>query len=137
MARSRHHVPTVTRRTFLSHAGAAGAAAVFARTALAGAQETIVLPLDNGGRQLVAYPQKRPLIVLTSRPPQLETPFGVFNEGLLTPNDAFFVRYHWSGLPLSIDPATFRLSVGGNVESPLQLSLEALQRLAAPADLVA
>ena len=137
MTRSRHHVRTVTRRTFLSHAGAAGAAAVFARTALAGAQETIVLPFDNGGRQLVAYPQKRPLIVLTSRPPQLETPFGVFNEGLLTPNDAFFVRYHWSGLPLSIDPAAFRLRVGGSVESPLELSLEALQRLAAPADLVA
>lgn len=39
--------------------------------------------------------------MLTARPPQLETPFAVFNEGLLTPNDAFFVRYHWSGLPLS------------------------------------
>jgi sulfite dehydrogenase (cytochrome) subunit A len=138
MTGSRHRPPrTVTRRTFLSHAGAAGAAAMFARAALAGEQETIVLPFDNGERQLVAYPQKRPLIVLTSRPPQLETPFGVFSEGLLTPNDAFFVRYHWSGLPLSIDPAAYRLRVGGSVDSPLELSLEALQRLAAPVDLVA
>src|SRR6187399_1840124 len=128
MARSRYHVRTVTRRTFLSHAGAAGAAAVFARTALSGAQETVVLPFDNGGRQLVAYPQKRPLIVLTSRPPQLETPFGVFNEGLLTPNDAFFVRYHLSDLPTSIDPASFRLAIGGHVDAPLSLSLADIRR---------
>ena len=66
---------------------------------------------------LVAYPQKRPLIVLTTRPPQLETPFAVFNEGLLTPNDAFFVRYHWSGLPTSIDPDGLRLRVGGNAST--------------------
>ena len=52
---------------------------------------------------LVAFPEKRPLIVLTSRPPQLETPFEVFNEGLITPNDAFFVRYHNAGIPTSID----------------------------------
>jgi sulfite dehydrogenase len=129
----------VTRRTFLSHAGAAGA------LALAGAQHVlsfpdqarVVLPFDNGERELVAFPQKRPLIVLTSRPPQLETPFAVFNDGLITPNDAFFVRYHWSGLPLSIDPATWRLHVGGSVDTPLDLSLDALQRLSNPVELVA
>lgn len=104
---------------------------------MAGQQSTVVLPFANGERQLVAFPQKRPLIVLTSRPPQLETPFAVFNEGLLTPNDAFFVRYHWSGLPLSIDPAAYRLRVGGSVETPLDLSLEALQRLGDPVEIVA
>ena len=54
----------------------------------------MTLPFGNGERPLVGYPQKRPLIRLTSRPPQLETPFAVFDEGLITPNDAFFVRYH-------------------------------------------
>ena len=44
----------------------------------------IVLPFENGERELVAYPQKRLLIRLTARPPQLETPFSVFNEGVLT-----------------------------------------------------
>ena len=44
------------------------------------------------------YPGKRALIRLTTRPPQLETPFSVFNEGLVTPNDAFFVRYHLAGI---------------------------------------
>jgi hypothetical protein len=40
----------------------------------------------------VRYPQKRDLILVHSRPPHLETPFALFNEGAITPNDAFFVR---------------------------------------------
>ena len=54
------------------------------------------------------YPGKRPLIRLTTRPPQLETPFSVFDEGIITPNDAFFVRYHLADIPLKIDPDAFR-----------------------------
>ena len=131
---------TVTRRTFLSRAGAAGAlvvAGVRSLTSFGRDEQRIMLPFENGERDLVAFPQKRPLIVLTSRPPQLETPFAVFNDGLITPNDAFFVRYHWSGLPLSIDPAAYRLRVGGAVEAPLELSLDALKRLADPVEIVA
>jgi sulfite dehydrogenase len=100
-------------------------------------QSRLTLPFDNGARELVRYPGKRPLIVVTSRPPQLEPPFAVFNEALLTPNDAFFVRYHWSGLPLSIDPAQYRLRVGGHVEKPLDLTLDALRRLSSGVELVA
>ncbi|MBN0324686.1 hypothetical protein JTM75_12935 [Pseudomonas aeruginosa] len=40
--------------------------------ALAAIAGRVVLPFDNGERELVAFPQKRPLILLTSRPPQLE-----------------------------------------------------------------
>lgn len=68
------------------------------------------------------------MIGLTQRPPQLETPFSVFREGILTPNDAFFVRYHLSGLPTEIDPAIFSLSVAGHVGKPLTLSLADLKR---------
>ena len=68
-------------------------------SALAAEAGHVTLPFENGERELVAYPQKRPLILLTARPPQLETPFSVFNESVITPNDAFFVRYHWSGIP--------------------------------------
>jgi DMSO/TMAO reductase YedYZ molybdopterin-dependent catalytic subunit len=128
-----------SRRRFLRVAGAAGIAAAFGNRGLgAGAsQSRVMLPFENGGRDLVAYPQKRPLIVLTARPPQLETPFAVFNEGLLTPNDAFFVRYHWSGLPLSIDTAAYRLRLGGHVTTPLELSLDELRRMGDPVGLVA
>ena len=64
------------------------------------ARHHVMLPFDNGERPLVKYPQKRPMIGLTSRPPQLETPFSVFNDGPITPNNAFFVRYHLAGMPL-------------------------------------
>ena len=129
-----------TRRAFLRRAAALGAGGILANDVLAaaaGVQDRVTLPFENGARELVAFPQKRPLIVLTSRPPQLETPFSVFNDGLLTPNDAFFVRYHWSGLPLSIDPATYRLRVTGQVDNPLELSLDALRRIAPPVEIVA
>ena len=94
--------------------------------------ETVELPFGNGARPLVRYPQKRPLIRLTTRPPQLETPMSVFAEGAITPNDAFFVRYHLAGLPLdSLNPDTFRLAVKGLVERQLSLSLAELRALPA------
>lgn len=113
----------IERRHFLAGAGLS----LVAGPALAAAK-SVVMPFDNGERPLVALPQKRPMILLTTRPPQLETPFAVFNQGIVTPNDAFFVRYHLSGLPTLIDPATFRLTIGGHVENPLGLSLAALKR---------
>ncbi|MBL7715278.1 MAG: molybdopterin-dependent oxidoreductase [Bdellovibrionales bacterium] len=91
------------------------------------AAATVTLPFENGIRDLVQYPGKRKLIRLTSRPPQLETPFQNFNEGLVTPNDAFFVRYHLSGLPTEIDVQKFRLEVRGKVQNPLSLTLAALK----------
>ena len=48
---------------------------------------------------LVRYPQKRELILLTDRPPQLETPVRYFDTDL-TPNDVFFVRWHLSEFQL-------------------------------------
>lgn len=99
--------------------------------------QDVTLPFANGVRPLVRYPGKRPLIGLTSRPPQLETPFSVFNETLLTPNDAFFVRYHMSDIPLSIDMAAWRLTIGGHVARPLSLSLDDLKQQFTPTDIVA
>ena len=125
----------LTRREFLKVSGLAGLG-VAAGTALA-RSETVTLPFPNGQRSLVQFPQKRPLILLTARPPQLETPFALFNEGLLTPNDAFFVRYHLSQVPTSIDPATFRLEVKGKVNSPLSLSLADLKARFEPVEVVA
>jgi DMSO/TMAO reductase YedYZ molybdopterin-dependent catalytic subunit len=100
------------------------------------AEQKIVMPFANGERPLVKYPQKRPLIRLTTRPPQLETPMSVFNESVITPNDAFFVRYHLSDIPLSIDPDLFRLQIKGAVNSALTLSLDDLKKFE-PVELIA
>jgi DMSO/TMAO reductase YedYZ molybdopterin-dependent catalytic subunit len=93
------------------------------------AADTLTLSFANGERPLVRYPQKRPLIVVTQRPPQLETPFEVYNDGIVTPNDAFFVRYHLAGIPTDIDAAAWRLSVKGRVRTPVSLSLAELKQM--------
>src|SRR5712672_3223699 len=95
------------------------------------ALDTVTLPFDNGERPLVKYPQKRPMIGLTSRPPQLEAPVSVFNDGPITPNNAFFVRYHLADIPLDIDPDKFTLEVKGKVDKPLKLSLKDIRKLKA------
>ena len=94
------------------------------------------VPGETAAGQLVRYPQKTDLILLTDRPPQLETPLRYFRTDL-TPNDAFFVRWHLSGIPTSIDLQTFRLEVGGHVKKPLSLSLNDLQSKFEPVSLVA
>ena len=63
------------------------------------------------------------MILQRSRPPLLETPFEVFDRGVFTPNDQFFVRWHWAGIPEQVDVATFKLAIRGHVNNLLSLSL--------------
>jgi sulfite dehydrogenase len=74
---------------------------------------------------MARFPEKENLILLTDRPPQLETPLHYFRQDL-TPNGAFFVRWHLSGLPTTVDLRTFRLNVAGHVKTPLSLSFHEL-----------
>lgn len=130
----------LNRRRFLRAALTAGAGGLLSGpllSALAEDTNTILMPFANGQRRMATFPQKRPLILLTSRPPQLETPFSVFNEGVLTPNDAFFVRYHLSQIPTEIDTETFRVEVKGKVNAPLSLSLDDLKTKFDAVELVA
>lgn len=115
-----------------------GGAALLAGTGVFGvssmaalAAETVTMPFENGERPLVKYPQKRPMIGLTSRPPQLETPFVVFGENVITPNDAFFVRYHLADIPYDIDPDSFIVDIKGKVDKPLKLSLADIKKMPA------
>jgi DMSO/TMAO reductase YedYZ molybdopterin-dependent catalytic subunit len=126
---------TFGRRDFLAGAAAAGVAPLAAGAAQAA--QTVTLPIGNGTRPLVAFPQKRPLIMLSPRPPLLETPLAVFNESVLTPNDAFYVRWHLSGIPTTVDAATHRIRVHGQVKHPLSLSVEDLRRNFETVELVA
>jgi DMSO/TMAO reductase YedYZ molybdopterin-dependent catalytic subunit len=63
--------------------------------------------------KLEALPGKKPLIKLSYRPPNYETPLSYFTSEF-TPNDSFFVRYHLSGIPEEIDGAQWKLKVGGD-----------------------
>jgi DMSO/TMAO reductase YedYZ molybdopterin-dependent catalytic subunit len=76
-----------------------------------------------------AFPQKGPMILQRTRPPLLETPFEVFDKGVFTPNDQFFVRWHWAVIPTEINVGTFRLAVDGHVNAPLSLTLADLQAM--------
>jgi DMSO/TMAO reductase YedYZ molybdopterin-dependent catalytic subunit len=118
----------LNRRRFLRAAALAGLAGLAGgpiRSAFA--EEAITMPFANGERRLARFPQKRPLILLTTRPPQLETPFGIFNGDIFTPNDAFFVRYHLSQIPTAIDAEAYRVEIKGKVNGPLRLSLGELK----------
>src|SRR5438132_11170948 len=70
---------------------------------------------------------KRPMILHNDRPEDLETPLPYF-DSWVTPLDAFFVRQHLPR-PAPIDPAAYRLTIGGMVSKPAQLTLAALQKL--------
>ncbi|MDP5008577.1 MAG: molybdopterin-dependent oxidoreductase [Glaciimonas sp.] len=132
------------RRAFMQKTGAAALLvaaiplhSIAASAKQAAKQTSETMPFENGLRELVKYPQKRPLLRITARPPHLETPFSVFAEGAITPNDAFFVRYHLANMPLSIDVDTYRLKIGGHVNKPLSLSLKELKAIAKPVEIVA
>ena len=115
----------LSRRHFLSTLGRASAA-LLAGPAVGSAFAQAVTDPVLAGRPMVRYPEKVDLILLTSRPPQLETPMKYF-ETAITPNDAFFVRYHVFPIPTSVDLATWRLKVHGHVERPLELSMSELK----------
>lgn len=77
-------------------------------------------PLTSG------FPGKGKMILQRTRPPLLETPFEVFDQGVFTPNDRFFVRWHWASVPETVDPSTFRLKVRGAVTQELELTIDQL-----------
>jgi len=124
-----HRTRASGRRRFLQGAGVAGAMVAVA-PAWADRTVTLNLPGDTGQRSLTpaspqqgAFPQKGEMILQRTRPPLLETPFAVFDQGVFTPNDQFFVRWHWAAIPERIDVTAFRLVVRGHVNQTLSLSM--------------
>ncbi|HEX8911105.1 MAG TPA: molybdopterin-dependent oxidoreductase, partial [Humisphaera sp.] len=93
-------------------------------------------PTTRPARPMARFPEKTDLILLTDRPPNLETPLRYFREDF-TPNEAFFVRWHLGIVPTSIDTKTYRLKVTGNVDNALALSLDDLRKQFEPATVVA
>lgn len=119
----------MSRRSVLRTVGVAG-------MALAGssawADQSVRLPFADGQQERPVtheFPQKGQMILQRTRPPLLETPMEVFDRGVFTPNDQFYVRWHWAVIPTSVDAATFRLAVRGHVNQVLSLSLDDLLKM--------
>lgn len=112
---------SVSRRSFLGSLAGAGALSALApmSKALAGplgssaALGLAEIPDGTLAEQLLyALPGKVPLIKKTYRPPNFETPVEYFRTAI-TPNNAFFVRWHLAGIG-QVKAADWSLSVGGD-----------------------
>src|SRR3982075_71228 len=84
---------------------------------------------------LESLPGKKPLFKLSYRPPNYETPIEHFRTAI-TPNDAFFVRYHLADIPAAdasvLDPKTWKLAVGGEgANTEFTLGLDELKQMPA------
>jgi DMSO/TMAO reductase YedYZ molybdopterin-dependent catalytic subunit len=129
----------ITRRELFEAAGTGLALAGFgratfatlARAAAAGLELSPELPAGvRTVAELEALPGKKPLIKLAYRPPNYETPLEYFRTAI-TPNDAFFVRYHLSNIP-QVDVSTWKISVGGDGASgQTQFTMDDLRRMPA------
>ncbi|MGD0335123.1 MAG: molybdopterin-dependent oxidoreductase [Xanthobacteraceae bacterium] len=110
----------MTRRRVLEGAGAAivfagselGMPPVFAADPVGVALSPGVPAGLDGAATMETLPGKKPLIKLSYRPPNYESPLDYFDTPI-TPNDRFYVRYHQSDIP-SIDAKTYKIAVGGD-----------------------
>ncbi|MGE5842909.1 MAG: molybdopterin-dependent oxidoreductase [Deltaproteobacteria bacterium] len=110
---------SLTRRDFIKAVGGITA------TAVSGGLEAGVFADEK--KRMFRFPEKDELVLLTSRPPNLETPLHLFKE-TVTPNKSLFVRWHLANIPTSIDLKEWRLKVGGHTEKELLLSMDELRR---------
>src|SRR5215216_6430442 len=86
--------------------------------------------------EMVKAEGKDSMILLSDRPPNLETPLKYFLQDY-TPNNVFFVRWHLSKIPSKIDIDTFKLRVTGNVQHELALSMNDLKTKFQPYTIIA
>ncbi|HEY8032010.1 MAG TPA: molybdopterin-dependent oxidoreductase [Methylocella sp.] len=130
----------ITRRGLFEAAGgalaltAAGSGPAWPGGAGEESGEALLSPLLPAGTRanaaLATLTGKKPLIKLTGRPPNYESPLAYLRTAI-TPNDEFFVRYHLADIP-EIDAATWKLNLGGEgANSDLRIGLDELKRLPA------
>jgi DMSO/TMAO reductase YedYZ molybdopterin-dependent catalytic subunit len=113
------------------HIIAGGIGTLAATPLIASGGRLIDLGLSGGNGQRPMgprFPGKGEMIVQRLRPPLLETPMSVFDNGTITPNDRFFVRWSGGDMPTSIDPDSFRLTLRGAVRQSVQLTLAEVAR---------
>jgi len=107
----------MTRRRLLEGAGIAFAGSALGQSPVAAHAASVALSPGvpaglEGAAAMETLPGKKPLIKLSYRPPNYESPLDYFDTPI-TPNDRFYVRYHLSDIP-SIDAKTYKIAVGGD-----------------------
>jgi len=93
-----------------------GLGAIVGHEASAATMPWLSPDLPDGTRaeaHLVKVPDKQPLIQLSDRPPNLESPIQAFRTAI-TPNDQFFVRYHLANIPDAKALEGWKLDIGGD-----------------------
>ena len=92
---------------------------------------TQLLPLDLLAQAPGASPRfgKEKLLTRSLRPPDFETPVALL-DSYITPIEHFYVRSHLP-VPAQLDAATWALKVGGEVNSPVSLSIDEIKKLPA------
>src|SRR5579862_5104009 len=129
----------IDRRRFIAGMSLPAFAAISARASAAG---KIWQPeeLPEGAVEtatLEAIPGKVALIKRSYRPPNFETPIDYFRDPI-TRNDAFFVRYHLSGIPQAVDAKTWKLKIGGDAaKQPVEFTFDQLRKEFQPEELTA
>jgi len=84
-------------------------------------------PRDMQEVSTVSFPEKRPLITYSDRPPLLESPRETFTTAI-TPNNELFVRWHMPKIPTHINMETYYLHIHGEVHERLYLTLDRLKK---------
>jgi sulfite oxidase len=112
---SRHNPGMLSRRDLLSYLAFAAAASRMGRVDLFAQTQSAAQRFG-----------KEKLLIRSTRPPDFETPVALL-DSFITPVEHFYVRSH---MPIpQIDAAAFTLKVGGEVNSPITLSLDEIKKL--------
>jgi DMSO/TMAO reductase YedYZ molybdopterin-dependent catalytic subunit len=122
---------TMDRRQWFRRTSAAG----FSLALASGCSRPPVEEPVKLAKAPLRFPEKVVMRVINDRPPCLETPWSYYQQDL-TPNEAFYVRWHLQAIPTVVDLRTWRLRIGGHVERPLELSMDDLRGME-PSSLVA
>jgi DMSO/TMAO reductase YedYZ molybdopterin-dependent catalytic subunit len=104
------------RRTFLASAWKVGAAIGVSR----------IVPWQSSSALFAQTASAERRIVRSMRPQDLETPAALF-DSWITPNDLFYIRSHL--YTPTIDLASWTLTIDGEVERPLTLTLADLRQM--------
>lgn len=128
----------IARRTLLMGGSVGLGMAALGRTALAADVINFPFPGGVGERSIITdFPGKGPMVLQRTRPPLLETPFSVFDKGVFTPVNEFYVRWHWAVIPTHIDPRAHFLSIQGHVKQETKFNVFDLMKKFEHVELVA